>query len=378
MCIQSNTHRETRGLLKLNDSVINAKTAFQDIRNSDLLKDTRQHILQNKWPAQCKRCFQEESSGNISRRLRYLETYKDIVEDIYFKTNNDGSINPDDFFLCDYEIRLGNICNLKCRMCWPGESNYWFKEFKETVGNSFTIGNTKYNSKNIDWFNNSELLNQLMKKENLQHAKMLSFSGGEPLLYDDHILILEKAIEYDCAKNIQLDYATNGTISNTKLLNIWEKFKQVTVTVSVDDLYEKNEYIRYPSNWSNIEKVLLEYNIFASKPNIKIFLGTTIQIYNILSINGIKEYISKNIPNVEFVYHFLQNPKEFCITSLPNKIKKIMTPIINDSNIVTFMNSENTESYFDKFVARTEQMDKYRKNNFKQIFPELYGIINAS
>ena len=45
------------------------------------------------------------------------------------KTDPDGTIREDQINCSFYDVRFGNLCNLKCRMCGPTDSDQWYDDY---------------------------------------------------------------------------------------------------------------------------------------------------------------------------------------------------------------------------------------------------------
>ena len=64
-------------------------------------------------------------------------------------------------------------------------------------------------------------------------------------------------IEKNIAKDKILYYNTNCAQSiPNKIIEMWKHFKHITVNLSVDDVGERNDYIRYPVKWPQFLKFL--------------------------------------------------------------------------------------------------------------------------
>ena len=122
VCCHAN-QRSTRGIYKKeNGENYNLKQdKITDAINSPLAKDIRKKMLEGKWHPECIRCLREEKAGMKSRRINDGErfathlTWDQAVE----HTSEDGTIDLNHIKQTYYDIRLGNFCNLKCRMCSP-------------------------------------------------------------------------------------------------------------------------------------------------------------------------------------------------------------------------------------------------------------------
>ena len=141
-CIQARSCKKTRGILRdKNGTVMRADThSINDVRNSPLLKEVRKSMLEGKQHEMCIRCNREDATDVPSRRRNAIRDYYvkynyDIWKSMS-STNNDGSIY-EDHPVIEYDIRLGNLCNLKCRMCHPSESTQWYDEWFDTMFKGF-------------------------------------------------------------------------------------------------------------------------------------------------------------------------------------------------------------------------------------------------
>ena len=89
------------------------KDSLEEAWNSEVYKTIRKQMLDGERPEMCTRCFREEDAGIHSARQAWNEKWK---KDIKYTVNAPFSIKYVD-------LRLGNLCNLKCRMCNPYSSN---------------------------------------------------------------------------------------------------------------------------------------------------------------------------------------------------------------------------------------------------------------
>ncbi len=88
---------------------------------SDYYKNIRQQFLDGEEPDICSKCFAIEKHNGISDRIWLNRIYQDILEP-NIETGNQYN-SP-----IDLDIRPGNLCNLKCRMCGPESSSQIEKE----------------------------------------------------------------------------------------------------------------------------------------------------------------------------------------------------------------------------------------------------------
>ena len=96
------------------------KDNLNDVWNSDTYKNIRRQFLNDERPEICERCFREEDSGIRSARQGWNDQWM-----FDYEKSETPKLNA--YYL---DIRLGNLCNLKCIMCNPYASNQWVKEWE--------------------------------------------------------------------------------------------------------------------------------------------------------------------------------------------------------------------------------------------------------
>jgi hypothetical protein len=86
-------------------------------------------MLNGEIPASCTKCFEEENKGITSKRNWETIVWKERldIDSIVSKTLSDGSLPVN---IPYFDLRLGNMCQLKCVMCSPHDSSSWIKEWK--------------------------------------------------------------------------------------------------------------------------------------------------------------------------------------------------------------------------------------------------------
>ena len=148
----------------------------------------------------------------------------------------------------------------------------------------------------------------------INNLKYLDLYGGEPLMSKMHFDFLRKLIDLDVAKNIKIDYNTNGTVYSEKFFDIWQHFKEVKLSFSIDDIGERFEQQRCGANWVNVCENIKKYNARKSNKFItEIF--PTINTQNVFYIPELLEWAAKQEFDGVF-FNILHNPIEYNITSL--------------------------------------------------------------
>lgn len=289
------------------------KADWEQVINSDIMKSVRKNMLQGKWSKECIRCEREHNSGMKSRNIYERFTLATVVEPEnypgYIKTKAltkpDGSISLSDFPISSFYIRFSNLCNLKCVMCSPPDSNQWYEDFSTLWGGgeryffegenkvsliSDSKGKLKTKENIYEWSNNSHLWSQIEK--NLENFRYVFISGGEPFLIKEYYDFLQKCIERDLSSKLIIECSSNITSIPAKAFTLWKHFKLILIGISLDGVGAVNNFIRYPSKWDTIEKNLLMLN--ETGENVELHVNTTVSLLNIFEFPKLIEYIMKN------------------------------------------------------------------------------------
>ena len=239
--------------------------------------------LKGEIPASCKACFDEESQGMLSKRVWETATWmKDEgvdIEELIAQTNEDGTV-PDKLQYLD--LRLGHTCNIKCVMCSPHDSSKWVADHKKLipllqdpeVKRQMQWDRKEFNNK---WHEKESFWKELYAQ--VPNLKQVYFAGGEPLMIKEHKMFIKEIIRQGYQNNILLRYNSNGILVDNELIELWSKFRKVKFAVSVDASFERDDYIRFPTKFADVERTL--HMLDNTPDNIHISMATAVQIFNI-------------------------------------------------------------------------------------------------
>ena len=348
--------------------------------NSDTLKDVRLKFLNNEWPEQCRRCKIEQESGKRSRNQWEATMYDFTREDAESITLSDGAVTEQRVLSMD--LRLGNKCNLQCVMCYPGESNQWYKIQEQITGSKvFMIDDVTYSTDGHDHFEwcDQEEYYQLLT-ENAKYLQKIKFGGGEPWLVKQHLTLLNNLLDQGLAENIELEYSINVTVVPQEFLRTIEKFKFVKLCCSVDGYGEVNEAIRYPTKWSVIEKNLDFLDTGPS--NSAVFTSTTVSILNIEHFVTWMQWLEskqfKKINTSTFagvVSHPVMNPKYLNLRLMTDEQHTRMFTHLKSQTTDTAMLDKLTQwEMYSKKLPMTEQEIIQGRKDLKDFFEKMSTI----
>jgi molybdenum cofactor biosynthesis enzyme MoaA len=232
---------------------------------SETLVSIRKKMLANEWPAECSYCKNMESNGLQSDiglwKVAYAKVNKPL--DLIQGTDNMGP-----YYL---DIRPGNVCNLKCRMCGPQFSSQWEEEIKNNIGLDWLLHENNMTEDFKDFINYSI-------DKNLLEIKIL---GGEPTIDENVIMLLENMIA--TKQNLPaLRFTTNATNLNKRFQNIMSYFDKLHIVFSVDAVDSEFDYIRTNANWKKVKNNI--ETIFEKKLASYYDFNSVVMPYNIFSI----------------------------------------------------------------------------------------------
>ena len=387
------------GILNSQNQVfkIQDNPTLDDVMNSDFMKKLRLELLDGKMPELCTRCIITENHNGVSRRHLENIKYAQDVTKLIDQTRPDGTI-PLEIKCADY--RLGNICNLQCRMCNPRSTVMWIKDWNEVKNGKEPMDERRrLEYEGYDWIDENYLVEEFKSK--IQGLDTLHFAGGEPLIAPRMQEMLQLCIDSGVAQDIMLTYNTNITKLPPKVLELWKHFKEVRLLCSIDGFGKVNDYIRMPSKWESIDRNLKYLDSHAKEHKIsEILLSTTVQAYNILNLNELYEYLQgfENIikaPNLINLY----SPDYLKTQILPADVKEEATRrmlavksdlkknfsehksylLDNIDQVLNFMNEKDlNEKCWREFVRYNDKIDASKSMSLKDSIPELYAAIVKS
>ena len=357
----------------LNDHDINTHM------NSDYFKQIRQQMLNGEKPAACMRCYDEEDKRIVSKRKHEMGQYphRDHTWAVSV-TDADGRIPLDLRFV---ELRLGNVCNVRCRTCNPASSSQWRKDYQGLV-ESLEFVNDGYSwldhKNDFKWPEDESFYEDLYNSA--PNMEVLYINGGEPTLIKAHWKYLRKLVESGRSKNITLWYNINMTNLPEQAIPLWKEFKETRVCPSIDDLHVRNHYIRFPTYWADVRNNLNSL----METDLTIRITQTVSAYNFAYLEEFLDWAPVPV-DMNFVY----DPDFLSPAVLPPEVRK---EIIHKYRIgkygngvhfasITglFENDDWDSTKWEQFCRYNDQLDKQREHpsnlTWRSVFPELIAMV---
>jgi len=363
----------------------NSRTqSLMELINHEQMNNLRKDMLTGVKNDECVKCYQHEEQNVSSSRIMFNKEYADYFDEAIANTNEDGSLS--NFKMRYFDVRFSNICNFKCRTCGSGFSTQWEQEDQKSK---------IWYARSVPKNDNPAFLEEI--KDQVHNLKIAYFAGGEPLITEEHYVLLEEMIRRG-ATGVQLRYNTN--ISNLKfkdkdLLGLWSKFDlPIDIYASIDHYGERAEYIRHGTDWGQVETNLIQVK---NTSFVKFQLNTVLSAFNYLTIKEFYQYLKdKNLYTpTDYAYLFhMTTPTYYSAHMLPPEYKAIgrqnmetaiqffsnnqyrsdqIEHLTNALNWVELCNTwDNEKTMFKSEIAR---LDELRGESFEKVFPELAGIL---
>lgn len=338
-------------------------SSLEDIWEGEKINILREKFAAGELDKRCGVCINMEATGGKSIRQETFEKFPDVdisepLLPIYF------------------DIRFSNVCNFRCRTCWHGASSKWFSDAQQlgrAIGQQAIL-------KNIHDF--QQFINKT--GEALLEAQEIYFAGGEPLVTEEHYLLLEWLIAHK-ATNIRLRYNTNFSKLHFKqydVLELWNYFPKVEILASIDGFGVLGEIIRKDMKWTDILKNREKIHVL---PHIDFKIAPTVSVLNMRHLPALyKEVIQLNlIDETDLYINILERPQYYNIQIFPAtqkaEINQLYADFFNwmtENNIpesikalfqecLDYMNAKDHSQYWEQFLVETQVLDELRDEKLK-------------
>ncbi len=370
------------------------KHKLSELWNDPYMQSVRQRMLDGKQVKDCGQCMRKEREGEKSMRQIINPGWQVDNADLFVKT------------LPKYlDLRFGNLCNLRCRMCtgmYSSELGQELESIRQTNKDFQKMYPDSLEYPVYDWSNDQTFWSDLEKY--IPYIEIIYLTGGEPTLVQGNYDFLQKLIDVGVSKNIVITFNTNVTNFQQRFLDIIGHFAKVRLALSIDGTGGVQEYIRFPSKWkaiqNNIQK-LLEH-VKDANNKFELSFAPAISILNVANFN---DYInwSYNIadqhqydnlvwdmdpsrvhgPEFQDIWHATKEYRQISLT----KLKSVQTKSIEFfPSLQNFYNETITcleSNYHDHAEANrkslkiwNDSIDKKRRINIKDYIPyseAIYG-----
>lgn len=357
-------------------SLLNAD--FASIQNSVAMTQLREQFLAGERPQTCRKCWNEERAGRTSKRMHTINRLKHTIPDTEWTSN----AKP----LMFLDLKLGNICNLKCRICGSWSSSQFAAEEIAQLPRAEQKQSFPYQMLRAGaWPKENESFWKQIDNH-LNDIRYLEFTGGEPFMIEQHFDMLQGIVDRGIAHQVEIHYNTNGTQYPEQAVEIWRHFKTVEIAFSIDDLGTRFEYQRSNAIWPEVEQNLARFRLLRSQhPNIQLQCCSTVNVFNVRYIDQLAQWIATQ--EFDFVYwNMMHDAWYFSIATLPDSAKTEIIAHLTSASVPSQWRDEfdricdfmRRGASTDGFMTRMKiaDLDRKRDQDFAQLCPEMAALID--
>jgi MoaA/NifB/PqqE/SkfB family radical SAM enzyme len=285
------------------------------------------------------------------------------------------------------DLKLGNICNLKCLICGSWSSSQFAAE---------ELANLAPDQDKKSSFHYTMLKQGAWPRENpvfwreiasvADQIRYLEFTGGEPFMIEEHFELLRSLVSAGLAANIEIHYNTNGTQFPKDAEFVWQSFKTVEIAFSIDDVGARFEYQRTNAVWTEVNENISRFRELRRRhKNIQLQVCSTINVFNVSYLEELSHWIDHQ--NFDFVYwNMMHEAYYFSISTLPERAKRVISQRLQLAQVnaqdrrefdrvVEFM--ANAPGLDGKILRmKIAELDRRRGQNLCVVEPEFAELID--
>lgn len=354
------------------------ETNLEVAYHSEYMQDLRRQFRRGEKPATCNRCWEEEAAGRDSKRIHTQVRLKELYQQVDW-ANDD----PDQLWFVD--LKLGNICNLKCRICGSWSSSKWAEEelaympqdFNKKEHIAYTwLRQGAWPRKTTTFWDNMRTL--------LPNIKYFEFTGGEPWMIEEHWDLLAHAVTTGDSRHIDIHYNTNAT-QWPKDVTLWKEFGRVDIAFSIDNVGDRFEYERYGAKWDRANEIIDATHVLRDTGklynNITTQLCFTINIQNVYYIDELLAWAeTKHFGDIYF--NMMHSPDHMSVQHMTPQAQELVLNKLKTTFWTTPHYQREIDSLINfieagpgsdgkEFLFKMQRTDEHRRQNFLDTHAEI-------
>jgi MoaA/NifB/PqqE/SkfB family radical SAM enzyme len=354
--------------------------SMDEIWHDAPMRELRKDMVNERFNPACNRCYEQEESGFFSGRKSANKHHGHHVK----------RIEQTDFRMTYWDIRFSNLCNLSCRSCGHIFSSSWYQDQARLAGDG--------------WKNSNRALNYAGKTEtdmweqlvpHLDYVEQIYFAGGEPLMMEEHYLILEE-LERRGRFDVRLIYNTNFThvkLKDRVVFDYWKRFDSVAVGASLDAQGPRAEYIRKGTVWDTVERNRVQ--MMEICPAVDFYISPTLSIMNAWHLPDFhRDWTERGLIRAQDLnVNILQDPAYYRIdmatTGYKDQLRErfeqhlawlrpqdaLQRATVGFESAIKFMDATDNSHLLTQFWDRTHKLDDIRNENVFEALPELRELL---
>jgi pyruvate-formate lyase-activating enzyme len=346
------------------------QTTLTEWSSNSELHALQQQFLSGQQPTQCQSCVEDENAFGESLRT---QNNRDYDNKIYVDT----AIN-----FVDY--RASNICNFKCRSCFPTFSHGIAHEVVRTpaLQKFYAIGKNKIES--VDTENFKWVI------ENLDQIDRLMFTGGEPTVMPEVKLMLEEVIK-KASDRIGVLITTNGSFTDDFWYNLPKRINNLHWTLSLDSVGSYAEVVRHGTDWD----IVKHNSQWLSKNAASLMINSVVSNLSIFQLYPLLKFVknlvesSNGINGCDHRLQYCLNPTHLDACNLNEKLLVDAVEYIQQCQTLSLLGSQQDfllgllgklkESTYkserwEKFQEINSILDTIRGEDYSTLLVPVYDI----
>jgi organic radical activating enzyme len=306
------------------------------------------------WLPECSQCRQMEESTVPGLSPRLI-SFRKIPNDM--PAGACGAL----------EINIDLICNAACLSCSGAASSTWKKyEHKHGLTNHVL----KQDSTNAE-----KAFADLINTVDMSLVQDVFVLGGEPFYGDNNLHLLKHLHQvHPNLDQVTLRYQTNGSIiPEAEVLELWKSFKNVVISLSIDGIGDRFNYLRWPLKWHRVEKTV---DFILSLTNASLTVNATVSPLNVLYFDEIETWVKNTIPKdrIQQRLYSLVRPNR-CLYQMD---LNLTTPELRQAVVDKYGQDHSVSKMFSNLEINTNcndmfnhvnKHDRLRRLDWKQTFP---------
>jgi organic radical activating enzyme len=295
----------------------------------------------------CQKCKLKEKTHGVEFTQRY--TFNQQIPD---------GIGDDIYKL---EIVLDTTCNAACIQCGEDQSSLWRNEYARRDPTYIHIQPEGQIDSKIE---------VIKKNVDIQKVKRWHFWGGEPLLTDTHMKLLD---QIEDLSTVSLAYTTNGSIfPDDDVLKLWSKCKNVMIGVSADGIEDKFHYARWPLKWDKWTRVAEQF-IKDTPINVQYHVNYCVMPMNAYYTYEIDEWLDKNFSRNQdgtlITFNFIRSEGTVDAACTPMSLREEVWKRLGENHIVSNILKELPVKDYNLMLGHLNRWDPIRKLDWRKTFP---------
>jgi len=300
--------------------------------------------------------------------------------------------NPKEFVL---GVCFDNICNLKCVTCSPIHSSQLISEWASLdkfYGNYDKKYFTRLTTQAPGKF---EFIKSVLTTATFDTLRLEIF-GGEPLINPTVFKFVDWLMLQPYAPNTILSITTNGTVYTDKIQFYIDKFKHITIQLSIDGVGDTFDYLRSNAVYAETLKIAQQYYaLFVPANKFSLGINYTLSWMNSLHFAEFYNWTNDNFPNIHLHLTKLEGPEYYSVNILSqsqretiyNNVRKQIDTISDNPQFEKIKDLYRQSMLFDgrdtldavKFSLGLESLnsiDSIRQEDHSLVFKSIVDLIN--